>query len=96
MAEALAAIGLASNVLSFLVCSVRFLSRANELYNSPDEVLRETQELKNIVSNVRRMVSDVEYNRQQSSGTVVVDREVVELLLQCKDLSDGMDTILVG
>jgi len=88
MAETLAAIGLASSIMQFVDCGIRWASRAQELYKSVDGCLKENSELEGVINDLRAML--VGLNGSLLSG----EPELEALVLACSQLADELRGIL--
>lgn len=62
MAEALAAVGLASSIVQFVDFGSKLLSNGKELYHSAEGVLEENDELETIVVNIKHVSEAISNN----------------------------------
>lgn len=87
--EALAAIGLASNIVQFADCGIRWASSAIELYTSGSGALQENSELEKVINSLRSVVFGLKTeNRLQS------DKNLDALVAACLPLADELTVIL--
>ncbi|USP74058.1 hypothetical protein yc1106_01332 [Curvularia clavata] len=87
--EALVAIGLASNIVQFADCGIRWVSSAIELYKSGNGALQENGELQKVINSLRSVVLGLKTeNRLQG------DKTLDALVAACLPLADELTVIL--
>jgi hypothetical protein len=87
--EAVAAIGLASGIVQFADCGIRWASSANELYKSGNGALRENSELEVVVDSLRAFVLQL-----KTDGRLQDDHKLEALVATCLPLADELIEIL--
>jgi hypothetical protein len=87
--EALAAIGLASGIVQFADCGVRWASSAKELYTSSNGMLQENSELENVTSSLRAVVLGLKTDKRLQG-----DKNLDALIAECLPLADELMDIL--
>ncbi|KAF2877567.1 hypothetical protein BDV95DRAFT_644940 [Massariosphaeria phaeospora] len=87
MAESLAIVGLASNIISFIEFGLKLVSGAKTLRESPHRTLPEISELETILHDVRTFNNEV--LRQKSSGQQLSQDEqgILEMVKECNHLA---------
>jgi len=87
MAEALAIIGLVSNVLSFIDFGTKFVSGTRNVRDSLYGTTAEVRELELIVEDVEKYHEQVE--KQQASGqrVSVHEQRILDMVRQCRAIS---------
>lgn len=91
MAEALAALGLAANIIQFVDFGVRLFSSSRELYKSAEGALKENVELGEITSNIRLVAQSI------TNSTIGVDEPALrEVAGTCLRLADELLATLHG
>ncbi|KAN0092287.1 hypothetical protein V8E51_018134 [Hyaloscypha variabilis] len=91
MAEALAALGLAANIINFVDFGIRLFSSSRELYQSAEGALKENIELAESASNIRLVVQRI------TNSIIGIDEPALrEVAGTCLELADELLEILNG
>jgi len=90
MAEALAIIGLVSNIISFIDFGIKFASGARNVRDSVHGTTAEVRELELIVEDVKRYHERVK--KQQASGQKLSVHEdhILGMVQQCRDIAEEL------
>lgn len=83
MAETLAALGLASNVLQFVECGFRMIKTAKDLKSSSDGATKLNREVELLARNLNDTMKAI-----KASDAVPVSSEMSQAVSTCTDLSD--------
>lgn len=89
MAETLAALGLASNVLQFVECGFRMIKTAKDLKSSSDGATKLNREVELLARNLNDTMKAI-----KASDAVPVSSEMSQAVSTCTDLSDELIQML--
>lgn len=89
MAEALAALGLAANVLQFVECGFRIIKTANDLKSSVDGATKSNREVELLARNLNETMKAV-----KARNLVPASSEMSQAVSACNDLSDELVQML--
>jgi hypothetical protein len=95
MAEAIAALSLAANIVQFIDFGTRVLSNGHSLYKSGSgrKVLDENQEIKIIAQSLNQLVQGLtssEASTNPSSGVSQIEINLRKLAAQCSDIASEL------
>lgn len=88
MAEALAALGLASNIVQFVDFGIKLMSHGRELYASADGVSKENSIIETIAVDIKLLTQNL------ASSGVDYDGELRKLVKACNELSHDLLEVL--
>ncbi|GFN19674.1 uncharacterized protein AtWU_09479 [Aspergillus tubingensis] len=92
--DPLTAVGLASNIISFVDFTTQVISRCEELYRSASGATAENLELEDLATNIRRLAEETQSTKEDeilkslSSQCISVSDELIALLNSVKVKSD--------
>ncbi len=89
MAEALATLGVAANVLQLVECSCRIITTAYELKESGDGAINSNRELDKLAQNLRDTMASI-----RASPVAATAPELMESVSTCVDLSNDLSKLL--
>jgi hypothetical protein len=99
MAETLAAIGLAGNIVQFVDFGIKVVSKGAHLYQSAEGALKENVELEHIVSDVKMLSQSLTsgaYSIALNRATSEDEKSLRNLADSCTQLTDELLAILKG
>lgn len=89
MAEALAAIGLASNLLQFVQVGVQAVRLAKDLYKSPEQLSHSHTQLRDLTSDLKKSMRDVRGRNDVSPSDALAPQ-----IKACNTLADELLDVL--
>lgn len=91
--EALAAVGLASNVLQFIDVGYKVLSASKEMYGAGNEMSRSNKDIESISREMKRLSLDLSSHVPTSQPTED-EQALLRLTTECERWSDDMLALL--
>jgi len=90
MAEALAIIGLVSNILSFIDFGIKFSSGVRNVRDSLHGTTAEVQELELIVEDVERYHERVKIQQASGQKLSVHEKHILGMVQQCRNIAEEL------
>jgi hypothetical protein len=90
--EALAAVGLAGNILQFVDFASKVISKSCKLYKLADRVLPKSTETKRVAEDLKLLADKL----LDSTSTSLADVVLSELCVSCKSIADELLTALAN
>jgi hypothetical protein len=90
MAEALAIIGLVSNILGFIDFGIKFVSGTRNVRDSLHGTTAEVRELELIVEDVEKYHEQVKKQRSSGQKLSVHENRILGMVSQCRDIAEEL------
>lgn len=92
--EALAAVGLAGNVVQFVDFSCKLFDQASSIYQSLDGATQGNRDLESITQNLHDMSAKLYQNIPKSAATQKKDDPLVTLAKECENVANELLAVL--